>query len=187
MSISLTKALPTVSFNERGSSMLEVMTVVVIIGITAAIAVPNYLVWNRTSQLRQAATDLQSNLALARMTAMNVNSTVTMTIGPIACPPDTVSCGVIGATFTRVLNTVPPATVLTVPSIPLASRNITASLVTGGTTVQISSLGLRIGGPVPPAPDLNQYVTLTNTDNLTYSIVVTPGGKVRWCAAARCS
>lgn len=187
MSVAFTKARGTFPFDERGSSMLEIMTVVVIIGITAAIAVPNYLVWNRTAQLRQAATDLQSNLALARMMAMNVNATVTMTIGPIACPPDTTSCGVNGATFTRTLNTVPPVTALTVPSLPLASRNITASLVTGGTTVQISSLGLRIGGPVPPAPDLNQYITLTNTDNLTYSVAVTPGGKVRWCAAPRCS
>src|SRR5690349_22435638 len=118
MSISLTTALPRIRSNERGSSMLEVMTVVVIIGITAAIAVPNYLRWNRTYQLRQATTDMHSNLTLARMAAMNRNTTVTMTLGPIACPPETTYCGVNGVSFGGIF-----------PPLPLAVNNITWALV----------------------------------------------------------
>jgi prepilin-type N-terminal cleavage/methylation domain-containing protein len=169
--------------DERGFSLLEVMTVVVIIGITAAIAVPNYLVWNRTYQLRQATTDLHGNLALARMMAMNQNAAVNIAVGAIACPPNTTSCGINGVSFTQQLN---GTTVVVIPPIPLASRNITAALTTGGTTVQLNSLGLRIGGPIPPG-DPNQYITLTNTDNLIYSIVITPVGKIRWCPASTCS
>lgn len=177
MSISLTTALPRIRSNERGSSMLEVMTVVVIIGITAAIAVPNYLRWNRTYQLRQATTDMHSNLTLARMAAMNRNTTVTMTLGPIACPPETTYCGVNGVSFGGIF-----------PPLPLAVNNITWALVPASvpSTVQLSSLGLRVGPPAGSPPVGDQVITLTNTDNLKYSIVITPGGKIRWCAANTC-
>lgn len=176
----LSRSLTSPWANERGFSMLEIMTVVVIIGITAAIAGPNYLRWNRTYQLRQATTELQGNLALARMTAMNQNITVTITLGPIACPPDTTYCGVDGVSFGGIL-----------PPLPLASKNLTWTLATGGTlggtTIQLSSLGLRIGPPVGSPPVGDQVITLTNSDNLTYSIVIAPGGKIRWCPAGTCS
>jgi prepilin-type N-terminal cleavage/methylation domain-containing protein len=159
----------SVCANERGFSTLEVMTVIIIIGITAAIAVPNYVQWNRTYQLRQAATDLQSSLSLARMAAMNRNTTVTMTLGMITCPPETVYCGLNGASFGGVIWPV-----------PLQDRNVTATL-TPGPNVQFTSLGL-LGGGV----GADQIVRLINVDALTYSIVITQGGKVRWCAAITC-
>ena len=149
--------------------MLEVMMVVVIIGISAAIAVPNYLQWNRTYQLRQATTDLQSSLSLARMAAMNRNTTVTMALGTITCPPDTVYCGLNGASFGGVI-----------APVPLQDRNVTAAL-TPGPNVQLTSLGL-LGGGV----GADQIIRLINADALTYSIVITQGGKIRWCAANTC-
>ncbi|MDQ6734184.1 MAG: hypothetical protein M3Z35_08745 [Nitrospirota bacterium] len=151
------------------------MVALAIVTTVFAIAIPNYLTWNRTYQLRQATTELQGNLTLARMTAMNRNATMTVTLGPIACPPDTTYCGVNGVSFGGAI-----------PPLAFANGKITASLITGGTTVQLSSLGLRIGGPQLPG-DPNQYITLMNTDNLTYSIVITPGGKIRWCPASTCS
>jgi prepilin-type N-terminal cleavage/methylation domain-containing protein len=171
MSIPLERLFASAHTNERGFTLLELMVALAIVTTVCALAIPNYLVWNRTYQLRQVTTDLQGNLNLARMTAMNRNASVTMTLGPILCPPDTAYCGVNGVSFGGAI-----------PPIPLASRKVAGTLTTGGTTVQLSSLGLRIGGPVG-----NQLITLTNTDNLTYSIVITPGGKIRWCAASTCS
>jgi type IV fimbrial biogenesis protein FimT len=150
--------------------MLEVMMVVAIIGVTAAIAVPNYLQWNRTYQLRQATTDLHASLTLARMAAMNRNATITMTLGTIMCPPETGYCGLNGASFGGAI----------VP-VTFQDRGVTTTF-TSGTSVQLNSLGLRVGGPGG-----NQIIRLTNTDNVTYSIVITPGGKVRWCPANTCS
>jgi len=175
MTTGMSKVLIPFRSNEHGFTLLEMMIVLSIIGTVFALAIPNYLQWNRTYQLRQATTDLHGSLTLARMTAMNRNTTVTMTLGAISCPPNTVYCGTIGASFAGII-----------APVPLQSRKITSALTTGGTTVQLSSLGLRIGGPVPPG-DQNQYITLTNTDNLTYSIVITPGGKIRWCAASTCT
>jgi len=167
----MSKVLIPFRSNEHGFTLLEMMIVLSIIGTVFALAIPNYLQWNRTYQLRQATTDLHGSLTLARMTAMNRNTTVTMTLGAIACPPETAYCGTVGASFGGVI-----------PTVPLQSRKITSVLTTGGTTVQLSSLGLRIGGPVG-----NQLITLTNTDNLTYSVVITPGGKIRWCATNTCA
>ena len=171
MTTGMSKVLIPFRSNEHGFTLLEMMIVLSIIGTVFALAIPNYLQWNRTYQLRQATTDLHGSLTLARMTAMNRNTTVTMTLGAIPCPPNTVYCGTIGASFAGII-----------APVPLQSRKITSALTTGGTTVQLSSLGLRIGGPVG-----NQLITLTNTDNLTYSVVITPGGKIRWCATNTCA
>lgn len=186
MSIPLARLMASAHPNERGFSLLEVMVALAIITTVFAVAMPNYLIWNRTYQLRQATTDLQGSMTLARMMAMNQNATVSIAIGPIACPPNTTSCGVNGASFTRQLNGV---TVAIIPSIPFANNKITAALITGGPAVQLNSLGLRISQPVTQlsAGDQNEYITIMNTDNLTYSVVITPGGKIRWCPASTCS
>jgi prepilin-type N-terminal cleavage/methylation domain-containing protein len=169
--MSLTRLVAPTHLNERGFTLLELMVAVGILTTVFAMAIPNYLLWNRTYQLRQAATDLQGNLNLARMTAMNRNTSMTMTLGSIPCPPETLYCGIRGASFGGII-----------PPLPFANGKIVATLITGGTTVQLSSLGLRVGGPVG-----NQLITLTNSDNLTYSVVITPGGKIRWCPTNICS
>ena len=171
----MSKVLIPFRSNEHGFTLLEMMIVLSIIGTVFALAIPNYLQWNRTYQLRQATTDLHGSLTLARMTAMNRNTTVTMTLGAIPCPPKTTYCGTIGASFAGIISPV-----------PLQSRKITSALTTGGTTVQLSSLGLRIGEPVPPG-DQNQYITLTNTRQSYLFRCDHPGGKIRWCAASTCT
>jgi type IV fimbrial biogenesis protein FimT len=150
---------------EEGFTLIEVLIVVGIMGIAAVMAAPNYIQWNARYQLRQAVTELQSNLNLARMAAMNQNTTVIVT--------PTIAGGRLSATFTT------PAGATVMPAYVETVREVTG--LSGG-PVQFSSLGLRIGG----GPGV-QTLTLTNRNGVIYSIGVTPGGKVRWCESSACT
>jgi len=143
---------------ERGFTLPEVITVVVIIIVAAVLAIPSYMSWYARSQLKQALTELHSNLNVARMSAMNRNSTVTVTLAMVS--------GRVTASFGGVL---PP--------------QVMSSGVTGfaGGPVQFSSLGTRVGGGAA-----NQTITLNNITGVTFEIQVTPAGKARWCTTSPC-
>ncbi|MGQ0810016.1 MAG: pilus assembly FimT family protein [Nitrospiraceae bacterium] len=153
---------------QSGFTLVEVMVVTGIIAIGSMLAMPAYTQWNARYQLRQATTELVSNLTLARMAAMNRNTPVNVALAVIACPPATSNCGHISVTS----GALPAATIM--------PREITGF---AGGPVQFSPLGLLVGGGA------NQLVALqaqTNTGLMTYSAVVTPAGKVNWCAKGTC-
>lgn len=151
--------------SEDGFTLIEVLIVVGIMALSAALAVPNWIQGNARYQLRQAATELQGVFSLARMAAMNQNTTV------IATP--SVAGGQLTVTFTN------PNGATVMSPFTESIREITN--VTGG-AIQFNSLGLRVGGPAGV-----QIVQITNRDGVIYSVEVTPGGKVRWCASTGCS
>lgn len=145
---------------ENGFTLIEMMVVLAIIGITAAIAVPNYLQWNSKSQLREAATRIQSQLALARMAAMNRNTTVNVNLAMAGNLVTVVTTAANG-------NQVFPVETLMSHVIGFA-----------GGPIQFSSLGVRAGGGAGA-----QFITVQNDTGLTYSIQVLPGGKATWCVS----
>lgn len=71
--------------HSRGFSVVEVMVVVAILGIVAAVAAPNMGAMIRTQRLKTAAFDVYSSLSFARSEAIKRNTTVT--ILP-SSPPD---------------------------------------------------------------------------------------------------
>lgn len=157
-SISKCSLLKVLSSQQDGFTLLEVVTVAAIIGIGAALAVPQFGRWNSDHQLQQAATEVQTQLTLARLAAMNRNRPVTVTFALVG---GRVTISAVDSTGTQAL---PPATMLT---------HVTG--VTGG-PVQFNSLGLRAGGGGG-----NQAITVTNNVGTTYSVRVTPAGKSIWC------
>ena len=149
---------------EGGFTLIELMTVVTIIGVGALLAVPNYTKWNSRYQLKEAAMDITSHLGLARVAAMNRNTTVNVSLAMVGI---NVTVSVSDSTGASVL---PTETLMT---------HITG--FTGG-PVQLTSLGLRSGGGAG-----DQYLTVSNDQGLTYSIRITPSGKATWCVTAPCS
>ena len=63
---------------EAGISIVEFMTVIAVIAILCAIAVPGYIGWLPRYRLSTAARDVLSDLEFARATAIRVNGPVVM-------------------------------------------------------------------------------------------------------------
>ncbi len=142
---------------QRGFTLIEVMIAVAIVGILAMVAVPNYLQWNARYQLKQGTTELAGSLNLARMAAMNRNLAVTVTLALVS--------GRVNVDFGGALAPI---------VLPQAIVGFT-----GGPTVQFTRQGLS--GSTASVP-----LTLVSQQGTVYSVVVTPSGKVNWCAHATC-
>ena len=65
---------------QTGFTLVEMMVVSAIVGIAAALAVPNYLQWQAQYKLRQAVSEIATQLTLARMAAMNRNRGVDVAV-----------------------------------------------------------------------------------------------------------
>lgn len=150
---------------EGGFTLMEIMIVVAIIGLTSALAVPNYLVWHAKYQLRQAATEIQNQLSVARISAMSRNSVVNVSLvlnsGKVQISAGDAS-GASVIPLTQMMDSV-------------------TGLIPAPTTVAFSPLGIRSGGGAG-----NQQISISNNQGLSYSVRVTPRGKVSWCPAATC-
>jgi prepilin-type N-terminal cleavage/methylation domain-containing protein len=142
---------------QDGFTLVEVMIACAIVGILTMVAVPNYIQWNARYQLKQGTTELAGSLSLARMAAMNRNLAVTVQLALVS--------GKVNVDFGGVF---PPV---------LLPRSIVS--FTGGPTIQFTQQGLS-------GSAANQTVALMSEQGTTYSVVVTPAGKVNWCTKTTC-
>ena len=62
--------------NNNGFTIIELVLILLIIGIMAAMAVPNFLSWQPDMRLKAAARDLYSNMQKAKIAAVKSNTTV---------------------------------------------------------------------------------------------------------------
>lgn len=147
----------SIVLGHKGFTLVEVMIACAIVGILVMVAVPQYLQWNSRYQLKQATTELAGSLSLARMAAMNRNLAVTVQLALVS--------GRVTVDFGGVF---PPVT-------------LPQSIVsfTGGPTIQFTQQGLSGSGA-------NQTVALVSAQGTAYSVVVTPAGKINWCAQSTC-
>ena len=147
-----------------GFTLIEIMIAVAILGIGSAIAVPEFIRWNARTQLRQATSEIVSQLTMARMAAMNRNRGVDITIQATSGVVS-VSAVVSGGSGTVI-----------------PSRNLMNSVksVTGGpVTVSFSSLGVKTS-----AGTGTQTFGVCDTNNVQYSVIIIPAGRVNWSASS---
>jgi prepilin-type N-terminal cleavage/methylation domain-containing protein len=164
--------------SETGFTLIETMIVVAIIGIAAALALPNYSIWQSRSELRQAVTEVQNQLLLARMAALSRNTPVTVAISIVN-----------GAVLTTTTNAATGVQMLAstsrVPHVVDLKVGPSASWTSAATAnVSFNSMGMRSGGP---GPTLNQELAMVNDKGDQFAMKVTPRGVVNWCQDSVCS
>jgi type IV fimbrial biogenesis protein FimT len=165
--------------SETGFTLIEMLIVVAIIAIAGLIALPNYLVWQSRSELRQAVTEVQNQLLLARMAALSRNAPVTVAIslanGAVQTTTTNAATGVqiMGSFSVRLPHVV---------NLKVGPSGAWTSAVTAN--VSFNSMGMRSGGP---GPTLNQELAMVNDQGVQFSMKVTPRGVVNWCQDSVCS
>jgi prepilin-type N-terminal cleavage/methylation domain-containing protein len=163
---------------EMGFTLIETLIVVAIIGIAVLIALPNYLVWQSRSELREAVTEVQNQLLLARMAALSRNTPVTVAISIVN-----------GAVLTTTTNAATGVQMLAsssrVPHVVDLKVGPSAAWTSAATAnVSFNSMGMRSGGP---GPTLNQELAMVNDRGVQFAMKVTPRGIVNWCQDSVCS
>lgn len=164
--------------SETGFTLIETMIVVAIIGIATAIALPNYSIWQSRSELRQAVTEVQNQLLLARMAALSRNMPVTVAISIVN-----------GAVLTTTTNAATGVQMLAsssrMPHVVNLMVGPSAAWTSAATAnVSFNSMGMRSGGP---GPTLNQELAMVNDKGDQFAMKVTPRGVVNWCPNTVCS
>jgi len=164
---------------ETGFSLIELLIVTAIIGIAGLIALPDYLVWQSRSELRQAVTEVQNQLLLARMAALSRNTPVTVAIS--------ITNGAVLTTTTNAATGVQVLASLSVRLPHVVDLKVGPSAAwTSAVTANVSfnSMGMRSGGP---GPGLNQELAMVNDKGVQFAMKVTPRGIVNWCQNSVCS
>ena len=72
--------------DKDGFSLMEIMVVIAVIGIIAAIALPNFFSWLPNIRLKSSARDLYSNIQKAKLEATKRNVCVGMNFNTVAFP-----------------------------------------------------------------------------------------------------
>ena len=142
---------------EAGLTLPELTIIMVIMALGTMMATPVYLDWAARADLRQGTVELASTLNYARMSAMNRNRMIQVTLAEVGGRVQITTNGLGTTTL---------------------GSSVTA--FTGG-PVRFSSQGLRVQGGAG-----DQLITLTNRRGQTYSVRVTPAGKSDWCPQPIC-
>ena len=148
---------------ESGFTMIEMMVVTAIVGVASALAIPSYIEWEARHDLREAVSEISSDLNLARVVAINRNRQATVTIQ------------LSGSGIVQVSGTAAGLDIF-----PTQTMNGSVTGLPDGTTnVAFSSMGLSTA-------TANQTFRIANSKGLVYAVSVLPSGKVTWCITSTC-
>ena len=146
--------------NQAGFTLIELMIAVAILTVGASLAIPEFLRWHALSQLRQATSEIATQLTLARMAGMSRNRSVDVTVQK--------SGGVVH------ISAVSPSSGMVVIKDTSFPTRVT-SVIGSPVMVSFSSMGVRTGGGTG-----TQMIGLCDTYGRQYSVSIIPSGKVNW-------
>ena len=154
-----------------GFTIIELMIAVAIIGIAAAIAIPNFTRMYIDYQAKATASEITRHLVLVRTRAMTTNQTLNVQIVMVNGGVQMVTTNLAGAPALRGLNRIEA-----VHMAPLIFNN---GAIPNGGVVQFNSLGIRTSVPGTGVQTIQVGGILSGILTTQYLINVAPSGTSR--------
>lgn len=154
---------------QAGFSLIEVLIAVVIIGIAAAIAMPNFTRMYIDYQARATASEITRHLVLARTRAMTSNQTLSVQIVLVNGGVQMTTTNLAGAPALQGLNRIEAVQMTT-----LTFNN--GGLLPNGGVVQFNSFGMRASVPGTGVQTITVGGTLAGAPTTQYLINIAPSG-----------
>jgi len=149
--------------------LIEVLIAAAIIGIAAAIAIPNFTRMYIDYQARVTASEITRHLVLVRTRAMTTNQTLNVQIVLVNGGVQMTTTNLAGAPALQGLNRIEAVQMTT-----LAFNN--GGLLPNGGVVQFNSLGIRTSVPGTGVQTITVGGTLTGAPTTQYLINIAPSG-----------
>lgn len=171
MGVSKTKRDMPLS-RQAGFSLIEVLIAAAIIGIAAAIAMPNFTRMYIDYQARATASEITRHLVLARTRAMTSNQTLSVQIVLVNGGVQMTTTNLAGAPALQGLNRIEAVQMTT-----LTFNN--GGLLPNGGVVQFNSFGMRASVPGTGVQTITVGGTLAGAPTTQYLINIAPSGTSR--------
>jgi prepilin-type N-terminal cleavage/methylation domain-containing protein len=157
---------------QAGFTLIEVLIAVAIIGIAAAIAMPNFTRMYIDYQARTTASEITRHLVLARTRAMTSNQTLSVQIVLVNGGVQMTTTNLAGAPALQGLNRIEAVQMTT-----LTFNN--GGLLPNGGVVQFNSFGMRASVPGTGVQTITVGGTLAGAPTTQYLINIAPSGTSR--------